>query len=108
MGHLHDQIKLSLTNHTPTPEQVEQIEALRVIGKALGFKIEECCPNTRERSLAVTKLEECIMWAVKSIVMPQPQIIFGSGGLMTVTTDTGSAQVEVHDEDEDDSEDDPW
>ena len=29
--------------------------------------IENNCPNSREKALALTKLEECVMWASKSI-----------------------------------------
>jgi len=27
----------------------------------------DTCENSREKSLAITKLEECVMWAVKGI-----------------------------------------
>lgn len=31
-------------------------------------------PRSRERSLAETKLEECVMWAVKAVTAPPPPI----------------------------------
>lgn len=40
---------------------------IRSIASDLLASIEGKCPPSRERSLAVTKLEECVMWAVKSI-----------------------------------------
>jgi len=77
MGMLQEQVIESLTNHTPTPTQVLAIENLRRIGKTLGWHFEMSCPPSRERSLAVTKLEESIMWAVKSIVLPRNSQSFG-------------------------------
>lgn len=42
---------------------------IRSIASDLLRSIEGKCPPSRERSLAVTKLEECVMWAVKSIAL---------------------------------------
>ena len=52
----------------PTPEQVEQIEAIRSILKNTHATILETLPPSRERSLALTKLEEVSMWANKAVV----------------------------------------
>ena len=68
---LTDQINESLTNHSPTADEIGDIESIRTIGKSLGFQFNRYCPDSRERSIAVTKLEEAIMWAVKSIVLPR-------------------------------------
>lgn len=35
--------------------------------KELAYLIDELCINSREKSLANTKLEECVMWANKAI-----------------------------------------
>lgn len=59
----------SMTNITPTPDQIDRIEALRVIAKTYGAAIISTCLDSRERSLALTHLEDSIMWAVKSIVL---------------------------------------
>lgn len=62
----------SLTNHTPAgPEAIERIESLRSSAKELGRHIIANCPDSRERSLALTHLEETVMWAVKSLVLPR-------------------------------------
>jgi len=68
---LYQRLANSMTNHTPSPEQVERIEALRDAGKVLAWDIANSCPLSRERSIAATHLEDCIMWAVKSIVLEQ-------------------------------------
>ena len=64
-----DALMKSLTNIKPTDEGLELIERLRTEGKSLGLAIMKSCPASRERSLAITHLEETVMWAVKSIVL---------------------------------------
>lgn len=64
-------IEHSLTNQTPDREQIERIEALRESAKQLGTVIAAYCHDSRERSLAVTHLEETVMWAVKGIVLEE-------------------------------------
>jgi len=57
----------NFTYHPPKENQPKRYEALRLSGKTLAFDIEEMCPDSREKSLALTKLEETIMWANASI-----------------------------------------
>lgn len=52
----------------PTAEHVQQIETVRNALKAVHDTILETLPPSRERSLAITKLEEASMWANKGIV----------------------------------------
>lgn len=66
---LWERIERSMTNHSPDREQVERIEALREDAKALARTIISYCVSSRERSLALTNLEDALMWAVKSIVL---------------------------------------
>jgi hypothetical protein len=54
--------------HAPTPEQTEAIIKVRKAMKALNDLLLEAVPSSRERSLAITKLEESSMWANKAIV----------------------------------------
>lgn len=61
----------SLTNHTPSEAQVSRIEDLRSHAKVLATRIIESQPASRERSLALTHLEDAVMWAVKGIVLPR-------------------------------------
>ena len=51
------------TYHSPKPGQPEKYVKLRDAGKELGYLIKELAPVSREQSLALTKLEEAIMWA---------------------------------------------
>ena len=49
--------------HAPTPEQVKVYEGLRDAGKQLAAHIMDVVPDSREQSLALTNLEQAIMWA---------------------------------------------
>ena len=48
------------------PDEVAKLEALKDRAQLLHNAISELPPN-RETSLAKTKLEEAVMWAVKAI-----------------------------------------
>ncbi len=54
----------------PTPEMVEKITEVRESCKDL-YNILLTLPNSRLRSLALTKLEEVSMWANKAIVFEE-------------------------------------
>ena len=53
--------------HAPNGNQPARYEELRAKAKDLADMILVACPPSRERSLALTKLEECSMWANASI-----------------------------------------
>lgn len=53
--------------HAPKGNQAERYERLRGQGKEFARKIDELCPESREKALAMTKLEEAIMWANAAI-----------------------------------------
>lgn len=55
-------------NHKPNEAGIAAIEKLKLAVIAVDAAIEETMPAGREKSLALTKLEECRMWAVKGIV----------------------------------------
>jgi hypothetical protein len=52
---------------TPTPEQLEAIKGLREAAKAHEAAILRYCHNNRQRSIAMTTLEQVSMWANKSV-----------------------------------------
>lgn len=66
-----EELVASLTNHSPNGRQIDSIEELRAIAKTYGSLIIRDTPMSREQSLALTKLEESVMWAVKAIVLPR-------------------------------------
>lgn len=57
----------NFTYHPPKGDQPELYIRLRDEAKALAYSINSICPESREKSLALTKLEESIMWANASI-----------------------------------------
>lgn len=56
-------IENNFTYHAPKPGQPKKYEAIREKAKELAYMIDELVPPSREQSLAMTKLEECTMWA---------------------------------------------
>lgn len=55
------------TYHSPKDGQPELYNKLREAAKSLAWDICENCPAGRERSLALTNLEQAIFWANASI-----------------------------------------
>ena len=64
---MKEQINNNFKHHAPKGNQVEKYERLRNEARALAHLIDDFCPNSREKSLAITKLEEAIMWSNASI-----------------------------------------
>ncbi len=64
---MNNQIENNFMHHSPKEGQTEKYEAIREKAKELAYLIEDVCPNSREKSLAITKLEECSMWANASV-----------------------------------------
>jgi hypothetical protein len=60
-------IESRFTYHAPKEGQPARYESLRKYFKDLAYIIEAACPDSRERSLALTKLEEAVMWANAAI-----------------------------------------
>ena len=51
------------TYHAPKPDQPEKYTAIRAKAKELAEMIVELVPESREQSLALTNLEQAVMWA---------------------------------------------
>lgn len=63
----NEYIENNFKHHTPKQGQPEKYEAIREKAKELAYLIEEVCPNSREKSVAMTNLETTVMWANASI-----------------------------------------
>ena len=61
------ELRNRFTYHDPKDRQSERYEHLRNSGRMLAEYINEECPDSREKSIALTKVEEAIMWANASI-----------------------------------------
>lgn len=55
------------THHPPKGDQPDRYTAIQQQAKELAKKIVYSTPESREQSLALTKLEEAVMWANASI-----------------------------------------
>ena len=53
--------------HAPKNNQQERYDKLREKAKEMACLINELCPNSREKSLAFTNLEQSCMWANAAI-----------------------------------------
>lgn len=60
-------IEKNFTYHSPKGDQPNRYHCIRDTAKGFAMLIDSACPDSREKSLAITKLEECVMWANASI-----------------------------------------
>lgn len=64
---MNDLIERNFTHHVPSAEGLVNIFKIREKAKDFASLIDEVCPEGRERSLAMTKLEEVMFWANAAI-----------------------------------------
>jgi hypothetical protein len=67
---VHEQVKdahWNLQNHKPTVIGIEKIEKIRNYAQMFAEQVAMLCPDSREKSLAQTNIEQATMWAVASI-----------------------------------------
>lgn len=57
----------SFTYHPPQEGQPERYQEMRDAGRDLAEMIVGECPNSRERDIAIGKVEEAVMWANAAI-----------------------------------------
>jgi hypothetical protein len=62
-----DTIENNFRYHKPQEGQPEKYEAIREKAKELAYLLADLCPVSREKSLAITNLEQSVMWANASI-----------------------------------------
>jgi hypothetical protein len=55
------------TYHPPQGNQSDRYTRIREHGYDLAALIDKLCPESRDKSLALTKVEEAVMWANASI-----------------------------------------
>ena len=62
-----DRLVKDFTYHAPQEGQSVRYEDIRGIAMRFAEKILMECPDSRERSLAMTRVEEAVFWANASI-----------------------------------------
>ena len=63
----HEELENRFTYHAPKEGQPERYERIRYKAKMFTAYINEHCPDSREKSVALTKIEEAVMWANAAI-----------------------------------------
>lgn len=67
-----EQIYNTFNFHKPTPEAVQSMANIRRTCRGLAYQIDTDCPESREKSVALTKLQEVMMFANSAIVQQFP------------------------------------
>ena len=58
--------------HKPSDDGLIRITRLREAYSNLQRALEETCPPSRHRAVAITELETSAMWAIKAVVFNDP------------------------------------
>ena len=66
------ELEVRFTHHPPKGDQVERYQVLRAEAHDFAQRIVELTPESREQSLALTKLEEAVMFANAAIARREP------------------------------------
>ena len=64
-----DEINAMFTYHPPHGDQEARYTRIRDVAKELGLLVNGLCPDSREKSLALTSLQQTVMWANASIAI---------------------------------------
>lgn len=62
-------INSAFTYHAPKEDQTARYIEIRASASQFAKLIEHNCPPSSERTLALRKLQECVMWANASIAI---------------------------------------
>lgn len=60
--------------HEPVGDQLQRYDVIRATCLNLATLICELCPDSRERSVSLTKLDEVMYWANASIARAVPKV----------------------------------
>lgn len=64
---IREHLETTFRYNSPSAAEEEKFRELQNEAKAFALKIESECPESRERALAFTKIEEAVLWAVASL-----------------------------------------
>jgi uracil phosphoribosyltransferase len=59
--------------HKPSAEGAVAINRLRAAFSFVEREIQACCPDSRQKSIAITNNEQTAMWAIKAVVFNDPK-----------------------------------
>lgn len=61
------EIDIRFSYHKPSEEQIPKYEEIRAAARHFALLLDEMCPESREKALAMTHLEDSVMWANAAI-----------------------------------------
>lgn len=64
-----EEISEIFTYHPPKADQPDRYVAIRDMAHTFGHLIQNACPDSREKSLAITSLQQTVMWANAAIAI---------------------------------------
>ncbi len=67
-----EQVAKVFRYHPPHGDQAKRYEMLRGASRDLAMLMSDLCPESRERSVAITKVQEAVMWANAAIAINEP------------------------------------
>lgn len=53
---------------SPTPDQIKCLESVRTIIIRASVDVYKTCTDCEEKKIALTKLEECLLWMTQAIL----------------------------------------
>lgn len=62
-----DELQTRFTHHPPKNDQAVRYQRIRSDAAQFASMLDSLVPESREKSLALTKLEEAVMWANAAI-----------------------------------------
>lgn len=65
----NDELQKIFTYHPPIGDQQANYEAIRNHAKHFALMINDICPESREKSLAITALQQTVQWANAAIAI---------------------------------------
>lgn len=65
----YDKLEEIFRYHEPVGNQTERYEYLRDEARSLAHTIQSLTPKSREQSLAITSLQQAVMWANAAIAI---------------------------------------
>jgi hypothetical protein len=61
--------------HKPSDDGLVKINRLREAFSFVEREIQECCADSRQKSIAITNNEQTAMWAIKAVVFNDPKSV---------------------------------
>lgn len=58
--------------HRPSPAGLDKITELRELFSHVEQRLQAICPESRQRSIAITNNEQTCMWSIKAVVVNDP------------------------------------